>query len=202
MPANPRERNFWKVLAKHRTRAGRNLRLRFRIVSAAVIGENPRLFGFQFDSPLKSLEQRQGGSVRVAPACRCSTEERPESGRPDRGWPESWGTFGSAPWLSRRSGCWIDPRLTWPHFSRSVAASVQRPLTALPGAPSSRPINPRLGDDALMVDTPAVDFAALVHGLRLAVFVFVVDRTRIVYENPAAVSLRARLQKDTRSIWS
>ncbi len=47
-----------------------------------------------------------------------------------------------------------------------------------------------------MVDAPAVDFAALVHGLRLAVFVFVVDRTRIVYENPAAVSLRARLQKE------
>jgi len=45
-----------------------------------------------------------------------------------------------------------------------------------------------------MADAPAVDFAALVHGLRLAVFVF--DRTRIVYQNPAAVSLRARLQRE------
>ena len=45
-----------------------------------------------------------------------------------------------------------------------------------------------------MVDAPAVDFAAIVHGLRLAVFV--VDGTRIVYQNPAAVSLRARLQKE------
>jgi DNA-binding CsgD family transcriptional regulator len=45
-----------------------------------------------------------------------------------------------------------------------------------------------------MSDTPTVDFAAIVHGLRLAVFVF--DRTRIVYQNPAAVSLRARLQKE------
>jgi DNA-binding CsgD family transcriptional regulator len=45
-----------------------------------------------------------------------------------------------------------------------------------------------------MRDAPAADFAAIVHGLRLAVFVF--DRTRIVYQNPAAVSLRARLQRD------
>jgi DNA-binding CsgD family transcriptional regulator len=45
-----------------------------------------------------------------------------------------------------------------------------------------------------MADAPAVDFAAVVQGLRLAVFVF--DRTRIVYHNPAAVSLRARLQKE------
>ena len=29
----------------------------FYIVSAAVIGENPRLFGFNFDNPLASLQQ-------------------------------------------------------------------------------------------------------------------------------------------------
>jgi len=29
----------------------------FYIVSAAVIGENPRLFGFQFDNPLGFAEQ-------------------------------------------------------------------------------------------------------------------------------------------------
>ena len=39
-----------------------------------------------------------------------------------------------------------------------------------------------------------VDFAAIVHGLRLAVFVF--HRTRIVYQNEAAVRLRGRLQKE------
>ncbi|HWK09192.1 MAG TPA: helix-turn-helix transcriptional regulator [Vicinamibacterales bacterium] len=39
-----------------------------------------------------------------------------------------------------------------------------------------------------------LDFAAIVHGLRLAVFVL--HRTRIVYQNEAAVRLRARLQKD------
>jgi DNA-binding CsgD family transcriptional regulator len=41
---------------------------------------------------------------------------------------------------------------------------------------------------------PAVDFAAIVHGLRLAVFVF--HRTRILYQNEAALRLRARLQRD------
>jgi DNA-binding CsgD family transcriptional regulator len=45
-----------------------------------------------------------------------------------------------------------------------------------------------------MVDGPAVDFAAIVHGLRLAVFVF--HRTRVLYQNEAAVKLRARLQRE------
>lgn len=45
-----------------------------------------------------------------------------------------------------------------------------------------------------MVDTPAIDFAAIVQGLRLAVFVF--HRTRVLYQNEAAVRLRARLQKE------
>jgi hypothetical protein len=59
MPADPRERNFWKLLAKHRDRLPlETYNYVFYIVSAAVIGENPRLFGFQFDSPLKFLEQR------------------------------------------------------------------------------------------------------------------------------------------------
>ncbi len=41
---------------------------------------------------------------------------------------------------------------------------------------------------------PAIDFAAIVHGLRLAVFVF--QRTRLVYRNEAAVRLGARLRKE------
>jgi hypothetical protein len=45
-----------------------------------------------------------------------------------------------------------------------------------------------------MVDGPAVDFAAIVHGLRLAVFVF--HRTRVLYQNEAAVKLHARLKKE------
>ena len=52
MPENPRERNFWKLL-------NRNLIPQetydyvFYIIAAAVIGENPRLFGFDADNPLK-----------------------------------------------------------------------------------------------------------------------------------------------------
>jgi len=45
-----------------------------------------------------------------------------------------------------------------------------------------------------MSDGPWVDFAAIVQGLRLAVFVF--HRRRVVYQNDAAVTLRARLQKE------
>jgi soluble lytic murein transglycosylase-like protein len=53
MPANPRERNFWKVLALHRDEFPKQTYdYVLSIVSAAVIGENPRLFGFGFDSPL------------------------------------------------------------------------------------------------------------------------------------------------------
>ncbi|MFL6281079.1 MAG: LuxR C-terminal-related transcriptional regulator [Vicinamibacterales bacterium] len=44
------------------------------------------------------------------------------------------------------------------------------------------------------MDGPALDFAAIVHGLRLAVFVF--HRTRILYQNDAATKLHARLQKE------
>jgi soluble lytic murein transglycosylase-like protein len=53
MPANPRERNFWKVLEQHRDQVPpETYNYVMRIVSAAVIGENPKLFGFAFDSPL------------------------------------------------------------------------------------------------------------------------------------------------------
>jgi len=53
MPANPKERNFWKVLEQHRDQVPKDTYdYVLSIVSAAVIGENPRLFGFGFDSPL------------------------------------------------------------------------------------------------------------------------------------------------------
>jgi pSer/pThr/pTyr-binding forkhead associated (FHA) protein len=53
MPANPRERNFWKVLQQHRDQVPKETYdYVLSIVSAAVIGENPKLFGFAFDSPL------------------------------------------------------------------------------------------------------------------------------------------------------
>ena len=53
MPANPRDRNFWKLLMKHRNRIPpETYDYVFSIASAAAIGENPKLFGFDFDNPL------------------------------------------------------------------------------------------------------------------------------------------------------
>jgi len=54
MPQNPRERNFWKLLSNHRNQIPQETYdYVFYITSAAVIGENPRLFGFDFDNPLE-----------------------------------------------------------------------------------------------------------------------------------------------------
>jgi membrane-bound lytic murein transglycosylase D len=54
MPMNPRERNFWRLLAEHRNQIPQETYdYVFYITSAAVIGENPRLFGFDFDNPLE-----------------------------------------------------------------------------------------------------------------------------------------------------
>jgi serine/threonine protein kinase len=53
MPQNPRERNFWTLLAQYPGDVPPEVYdYVFSIVSAAVIGENPRLFGFEFDNPL------------------------------------------------------------------------------------------------------------------------------------------------------
>ncbi len=57
LPPNPAERNFWKLLEKYHDRVpGETYDYVFNIVSAAVIGENPRLFGFPFDNPLAFAE--------------------------------------------------------------------------------------------------------------------------------------------------
>ena len=59
MPANPKERNFWQLLAKYRDKwPNETYDYVYYIFSAAVIGENPRLFGFPFDNPLAHLEKR------------------------------------------------------------------------------------------------------------------------------------------------
>ena len=54
MPENPRQRNFWNLLSRH-TLPDETYNYVFYIVSAAVIGENPRLFGFEFDDPLGTV---------------------------------------------------------------------------------------------------------------------------------------------------
>jgi hypothetical protein len=53
MPQSPRERNFWTLLAQYPEDVpAQTYDYVFSIVSAAVIGENPRLFGLGFDNPL------------------------------------------------------------------------------------------------------------------------------------------------------
>jgi hypothetical protein len=62
MPENPRERNFWRLLSDHRQKIPRETYdYVFHIISAAVIGENPRLFGFDFDNPLAPIEATMSG---------------------------------------------------------------------------------------------------------------------------------------------
>ena len=59
MPANPRERNFWQLLAKEGSKVpDETYGYVYYIFSAAVIGENPKLFGFDFENPLQHLESR------------------------------------------------------------------------------------------------------------------------------------------------
>jgi hypothetical protein len=58
MPQNPRERNFWLLLEKYVSRIpNETYNYIFRIFSAAVIGENPRLFKFDFDNPLGHISE-------------------------------------------------------------------------------------------------------------------------------------------------
>jgi pSer/pThr/pTyr-binding forkhead associated (FHA) protein len=58
MPANPRDRNFWNLLSKYRDKIPKETyNYVFYIFSAAVIGENPSLFGFDFTNPLKRALQ-------------------------------------------------------------------------------------------------------------------------------------------------
>lgn len=61
LPPSPRERNFWRLLLEHRQKFPRETYdYVLRIFSAAVIGENPRLFGFSFDNPLASITEADG----------------------------------------------------------------------------------------------------------------------------------------------
>lgn len=57
MPKNPKERNFWNILRKHRDKIPKQTYdYVFYIFSAAVIGENPQLFGFNFENPLALIK--------------------------------------------------------------------------------------------------------------------------------------------------
>ncbi len=52
MPENPRDRNFWKFLVQYKDKIPKQTYdYVFYIFSAAVIGEDPQLFGFSFPPP-------------------------------------------------------------------------------------------------------------------------------------------------------
>jgi hypothetical protein len=53
LPQNPQDRNFWQLLKKFKI-PSETYDYVFYIISAAVIGENPRLFGFDFPPPFAS----------------------------------------------------------------------------------------------------------------------------------------------------
>ncbi len=80
MPANPKERNFWKVLERHRNQVPKETYdYVLSIVSAAVIGENPRALRLQLRqsaggrrTPVRNLKTESGissGSSRCSNRC-------------------------------------------------------------------------------------------------------------------------------------
>ncbi len=59
IPENPRERNFWNLLLKYKKKIPKQTYdYVFYIFSAAVIGENPQLFGFTFGNPLGTIQAK------------------------------------------------------------------------------------------------------------------------------------------------
>jgi hypothetical protein len=55
MPENPRERNFWELINRFEIPA-ETYQYVLYIFSAAVIGENPSVFGFDFEDPLAGIK--------------------------------------------------------------------------------------------------------------------------------------------------
>jgi pSer/pThr/pTyr-binding forkhead associated (FHA) protein len=65
IPKNPRERNFWNLLLNYKEKIPKQTYdYVFYIFSAAVIGENPRLFGFNFDNPLAEVQPSTATTVK------------------------------------------------------------------------------------------------------------------------------------------
>jgi hypothetical protein len=61
MPNNPRERNFWQLLNEHDIPTETYDYVMY-IFSAIVIGEDPALFGFEFDNPLVNVDESVAGT--------------------------------------------------------------------------------------------------------------------------------------------
>lgn len=61
MPETPKERNFWRLLS-HKDIPRETYDYVFSIVSATVICENPRLFGFEVECPVLKTQQQPKGT--------------------------------------------------------------------------------------------------------------------------------------------
>src|SRR5690606_6278934 len=74
IPQNPQQRTYWHFLNEYRDRMPEETKgYVLHIFAAAVIGQNPRLFGFDFDNPLKPYLE-EAASPPGEPAAR--SEER------------------------------------------------------------------------------------------------------------------------------
>lgn len=63
LPESPAERNYWALLDRHRARIPPETQdYVLRVVAAAAIGEDPRLFGFDVASPLGSPAEPEASS--------------------------------------------------------------------------------------------------------------------------------------------
>lgn len=69
IPENPRERNYWRFLTEYSHRMPDQTKdYVLKIFSAAVIGQNPRLFGFDMDNPLAPYLEPSEEGVPTTPA--------------------------------------------------------------------------------------------------------------------------------------
>ena len=67
IPENPQSRNYWRFLDEYSDRMPEQTKdYVLKIFAAAVIGQNPRLFGFSFDNPLLKHIERAAGQSAVS----------------------------------------------------------------------------------------------------------------------------------------
>ena len=67
IPEDPRERNYWRFLGEYSDRMPDETKdYVLKIFAAAVIGQNPRLFGIDLDNPLQPYMERNSPSVDLA----------------------------------------------------------------------------------------------------------------------------------------
>lgn len=67
IPEDPQERNYWRFLNEYSDRMPAETKdYVLKVFAAAVIGQNPRLFGFSFDNPLRDHIEQTAQSSSVS----------------------------------------------------------------------------------------------------------------------------------------